>query len=191
MKVESFKSGLLLLLAVQIFFYSACNDDDLKNVSAISSKKITLTKDRTYQAEIIYSDSAKVKAKGTAPILDKVTPSLGAAYSEMPQGVSITFFNGLLETTGTITSNYAINKETERITIFRKNVVVVSDKLTFTTEELTWDENKKMYFSPYGTVTGKDGERMTGTKFSAPQDFSTYDITQASGETYIKGNLTP
>jgi hypothetical protein len=191
MKGAGIKSGLLLLLAVQIFLCSACNDDDLKNVNAVSSKKITLTKDRTYQAEIIYSDSAKVKAKGTAPILDKVTPSQGAMYSEMPQGVRITFFNELLETTGTIVSNYAINKETERITIFRKNVIVVSDKLTFTTEELTWDENKKMYFSPYGTVTGKDGERMTGTKFSAPQDFSTYDITQASGETYIKGNLAP
>ena len=91
---------------------------------------------------------------------------------------------------GTITSDYAINKLGEKVTIFRKHVVVVSDNMTFTTEELIWDENKKLYTSPYGTVTGKDGQKMTGTKFTAPQDFSTYEIIQGSGQTTIEGDLT-
>ena len=95
-----------------------------------------------------------------------------------------------MKSSGTITSGYAINKETEKITIFRKNVIVVNDQITFKTEELIWDENKRMYFSPYGTVTTKDGDIITGTEFSAPQDFSTYQIIQASGSTYIKGDLT-
>lgn len=184
-----FKSGILLLFLAQSFL-TACNDDDLQNATSISAKKITLSKDRSYGVEIVYSDSAKVKAKGYAPVLDQVTPSQGAKYNEMPKGVKIDFFDENLKSTGNIRSDYAINKETEKITIFRKSVVVVTESITFTTEELTWDENKRMYTSPYGTVTSKDGSVITGTEFSAPQDFSTYRIVQAAGTGYLKGDIT-
>ena len=190
MKASGFKTSVLLLFIIQSLMLLSCGDDDLKNATAVSSKKITLTKDRSYGVQVTYSDSAKVKAKGFAAVLDKVTPSQGAVYSEMPKGVNIEFFNEFLVRTGTIRSDYAINKETEKITIFRKNVVVVSDKITFVTEELIWDENKKMYFSPFGTVTAKDGSVITGKKFSAPQAFSTYNIAEPSGTAYIKGDLT-
>ncbi|TCC94138.1 hypothetical protein EZ428_05000 [Pedobacter frigiditerrae] len=190
MKASDIKSGLKLTFTIALLLVmSSCNDDDMKNVSAVSSKQITLSKDRTYGAEIIYSDSAKVKGKGYAPIYDKVVPSQGASYNEMPSGVKIEFFDEFLKTTGTIKSDYAINKETEKITIFRRNVIIVTDKITFTTEELTWDENKRMYFSPSGTVTTKDGNVLNGTEFSAPQDLSTYKIKDASGQGNVKGDL--
>lgn len=179
------------LLFTFSFLFSSCGGDDLKKVSSIAANKVTLSKDRTYGAEVIYSDSAKVKAKGYAPIFDKVTPSAGAIYSEMPKGVKIYFYDELLRTKGSITSDYAINKETERITIFKKNVVVVTDNMTFTTEELTWDENKREYRSPAGTVTTKDGNVLTGTSFTAPQDFSTYSITLPSAEAYIENGKLP
>ncbi len=173
------------------FILSSCEGDDLKKVSSITANKITLSKDRTFGAEVIYSDSAKVKAKGYATILDKVTPSTGATYMEMPKGVKIYFLDDFLRSKGSITSDYAINKEAERITIFRKNVVVVTDNMTFTTEELTWDENKRMYFSPAGTVTTKDGNILNGTSFSAPQDFSTYSITMPSGQANVEDGKLP
>lgn len=179
------------LLFTCCFLLSSCGDDDLKKVSAISANKVALTKDRTYGAEVIYSDSAKVKAKGFAPILDKVKPSNGAGYMEMPKGVKIYFLDDFLKNKGTITSDYAINKETERITIFRKNVVVVTDNMTFTTEELIWNENTKMYNSPSGTVTTKDGNILNGTSFSAPQDFSTYSITMPSGQANVDNGKLP
>lgn len=167
------------------FWFAGCGSDDLKNVSTVSSKTVTLSKDRSYDVQIIYSDSAHVKAKGFAPIMDKVTPSVGSIYNEMPKGVNIDFYDQLLRKSGSIKSDYAINKQSEKLTIFKKNVVVVSDNMTFTTEELTWDENKRLYTSPYGTVRSADGSVITGTQFSAPQDFSTYSITQASGQTPI------
>ncbi|RZL66798.1 MAG: hypothetical protein EOO93_04940 [Pedobacter sp.] len=190
MKTLGIKATFLSCLVLSVLTLASCNDDDLKNTDTISSKKITFNKDRSIDVDVIYSDSAYVKAKGFAPILDKVTPSVGAIYNEMPKGVKIEFFDKFLKKTGTITSNYAIQKQTEKITIFRKNVIVVSDNITFTTEELTWDENKRMYYSPYGTVTTKDGDVITGTEFFAPQDFSTYEIIDAAGTTSIKGDLT-
>ncbi len=182
---------ILSFLTVVMIFFSSCGEDDLKNAAAISSKKITLTKDRSYGVEVIYSDSALVKAKGYAPIYDKVTPSQGTKYNEMPEGVKIEFFDPYLQVTGNITSKYAINNETDQITIFRKNVVVINDQMTFTTEELTWDEKKRLFYSPNGTVVSKDGTVFTGAQFSAPQDFSTYTIVKGAGETYVKGDINP
>lgn len=181
-----------LILAVLLgLMLSSCGQDDLKNVTTVSAKKVALTKDRSYEVEIIYSDSAIVKGKGFAPVLDKVTPATGGAYSEMPEGVKIEFYDAYLQVTSSITSNYAINKEAERITIFKKNVRVVNDQMTFTTEELTWDENTATYFSPSGTVTTKDGTVIAGASFSAPQDLSTYKIVKASGSGYVKENIVP
>ena len=177
------------ILALVVFF-SACTDDDLKNASSISAKKITLTKDRTLGMTLTYSDSAVVKAKLYAPVYDKVVPSQGSQYNEMPEGVKIEFFDAYLQVTGTITSNYAINNETDQLTIFRKNVVVVQDRMTFTTEELTYDQRKKRYFSPSGTVT-KDGNVLTGAQFSAPEDFSSYEIMGGVGQGYVKGDIVP
>lgn len=178
-KLFGFKQVAWVLLLLLL----ACGEDELKRVSTISTKNITLSKDRSYGVDIVYSDSAKVKAKGFAPILDKVTPSVGAVYNEMPKGITINFFNPLMQPSGSIKSDYAINKQSEKLTIFKKNVVVVNEDITFTTEELTWDENKRQYTSPDGTVTTKDGTVLTGTQFSATQDFSIYKITTASGKT--------
>lgn len=179
------------LFALLITILSSCAEDDLKNASSISPKKITLTKDRTLGMVITYSDSAIVKAKAYAPVYDKVSPSQGSKYNEMPQGVKIEFFDAYMQVTGTITSDYAINNETDQVTIFRKNVVVVNDKMTFKTEELTYDERKKMYYSPSGTVTTKDGNVLTGAQFSAPQDLSSFEIIGGVGQGYVKGEIVP
>ena len=180
----SFSLGIILV-------FSGCGDNNIKKIPSVTVDKITLSKDRTYGAEVIYSDSAKVKAKGYTPILDKVTPSSGSSYSEMPKGVKIHFFDEDLREKASITSDYAISKDAEKITIFRKNVVVITDNMTFLTEELTWNENKQMFTSPEGTITTKDGNTLKGTSFTAPQDFSSYNITLPSAEAYLKEGQIP
>lgn len=176
------------LFVVQLCF-SACTDDDLKKAQTIADNKQAFNANRTYDAEVVYSDSARVKAKGFAPILDKVTGQKGVNYQEMPKGVKIEFFNAKLEKDGTITSEYAIIKETEQLTIFKKNVVVVNANLTFNTEELVWDQNKKIFSSPKGIITKPDGTVINAINFTAPEDFSSVNSDNAYGETYIKGDL--
>lgn len=167
---------------------SSCGEDDLKKAAKLS-KKISLDTNRTIGVEIIYSDSAKVKAKGFAKVMDKITPASGAAYSEMPKGVKIEFLDENTNITGSITSDYAIMKESEKLTIFKRNVVVINQSLTFNTEELIWDENKRMFFSPKGIVTKPDGSFANAVNFSAPQDFSYYKAGSGYGETYIEEKL--
>lgn len=173
---------MLMLVVMQL---SACGEDDLKKAAKLS-KKISLDTNRTLGVEIIYSDSAKVKAKGFARVMDKITRSNGATFSEMPKGVKIEFLDENQNITGSIVSDYAIMKEAEKLTIFKKNVVVVNQTLTFNTEELIWDENKRMFFSPKGIVTKPDGSFANAVNFSAPQDFSYYNAGSGYGETYIE-----
>lgn len=181
---------LYLVACISLALLNACNDDDLKKVETVALQKEAFNANRTFEAEVIYSDSAKVKAKGFAPVLDKVTPKTGGNYQEMPKGVKIEFFNQLQATQGTITSEYAIMKETEQITIFRKNVVVVNANLTFNTEELIWNQTSKKFTSPKGIITKPDGTVINAINFTAPEDFSTVAFENAYGETYIKGDLS-
>lgn len=180
----------IVILSLIPLFLSRCTDDDLKKAAIISSKKV-LTKDRSYKVDITFSDSAVVKGKGYAPILDQITTSAGKSLQEMPDGVKVTFYDPMQRVTGTITSEYALRKETEQVTIFKKHVVVVNDQITFNTEELTWDQRKKMYFSPRGIVTKPDGTILNAIKFSAPENFSTVDFEQGTGETYMKSGVMP
>lgn len=181
---------LLVIAVVGITSLVSCNDDDLKKAGTVTINGEAFDANRTFGAEVVYSDSARVKAKGFAPILDKVTPKSGSTYQEMPKGVKVEFYDQLQVSKGTITSDYAIMKETEQITIFRKNVVVINPNLTFNTEELVWDQNKKRFTSPKGIITKPDGTVINAVNFSAPEDFSTVEFENAYGETYIKGDLT-
>ncbi|PYF75508.1 hypothetical protein [Pedobacter nutrimenti] len=191
MNARGIFSGVIVLLFFLQTTLSSCSDDDLKKAAALSANKVALTKDRSLGVEVIYSDSAKVKAKGFAPVLDKVSPKTGNQYQEMPKGVNIDFYGDQLAKTGSITSDYAIMKETEQLTVFKKNVVVVTDNMTFLTEELTWDQRQKKFFSPKGKMKRPDGSYVDAINFSAPEDFSTTSFEQASGTTYVKGDLDP
>ena len=191
MNSQGIRYGLICLLGfATLVLWSSCNEDDLKKAAAISASKVAFTRDRSLGVEVVYSDSAKVKAKGFAPVLDKMSPKDGNTYQEMPKGVNIDFYGDLQVKTGSITSDYAIMKETEQVTIFRKNVVVITENMTFTTEELTWDQIKKMFYSPKGVVKRPDGSFVDAINFSAPQDFSTTTFEQGYAETYIKGDLS-
>ncbi|WP_231490658.1 hypothetical protein [Pedobacter sp. Leaf170] len=191
MNGKTFLYGLMLGLPL---FLVSCGDDDLKKANAVGDKKITLNRDRTLGVEIIYSDSARVKAKGNAPIMDKVTPSNGGEYQEMIKGVKIDFFNvqtGKID--GTLISDYAIRRSQEQKTIFRKNVIVKNIKGdTFSSEELIWDEAQKIFYSKQKvTVKTIDGNILDGVDFQAPQDFSTYTFNSATGQAVLKDAIAP
>ncbi|MGO4878391.1 hypothetical protein ACEN2P_17445 [Pedobacter psychrotolerans] len=190
MRLQTLLYGFLLGLPL---FMVACGEDDLKNANAVSAKKITFTRDRTLGVEIIYSDSARVKARGKAPIMDKVTPSAGVAYEEMIKGVNIDFFNPKGTIDGNLVCDYAIRKDEIKQTIFRKNVVVKNNKGdTFSSEELIWDENKKIFYSNQRVyVKGADGSIGDGINFKAPQDFSTYEMETGSGQLNMQEGIAP
>ncbi|RZL10605.1 MAG: hypothetical protein EOO89_20920 [Pedobacter sp.] len=183
MRLKGLKYGLIFIAAS--LFITGCGDEEINRVKKISAKKISLSLDRTLGVELVYSDSAVLKAKAFAPVMDKVTEPNGAVYQEMPKGIRIDFYE-LSLAKASITSNYAIRREKEKTTVFKRNVVVTYPDGKYTCEELTWDENKKTYFSPSGLYTKNDGTILNATNFDAAQDFSRVSMSYATADIYTK-----
>jgi LPS export ABC transporter protein LptC len=164
-----------------------CNSDINKLKAVKLQRKITV--ETTIDAEMIYSDSAKVKAKLNAPIL--LNNKTDSPYYEMPKGMQVVFFDNSLKQSSKVTADYAITKDNLKILELRKNVVAVNNKgETFKSEELIWDQNKRIFFSNKVVDITTNSAQISGTKFWAKEDFSYYEIKQGAGPLTFKDDLT-
>jgi len=86
--------------------------------------------------ELLYSDSAMVKMKLTAPKMDRYDGS-NPFIENAKKGMNVIFFNDEFQEESRITSNYARRYEKDGRVITKDNVVVVNKKgEQLNTEEL-------------------------------------------------------
>ncbi|WP_353136343.1 LPS export ABC transporter periplasmic protein LptC [Pseudopedobacter sp.] len=162
-----------------LYAIAACGSGDLKKVEQINLQS-EIQVDTTKGAEIVYSDSAKVKAKLKAPVL--LYFKAKNPYYEMPEGIDVVFYDDNLKPSSTVVSDYALRKENEKTVELRKNVVAKNaEGKTFKSEELIWDENTKKFYSNTLVTIVTDQATISGTSFWALEDFSYYEIKQGAG----------
>ena len=170
--------GAILLLCLTAL--SAC-ENDLRDIEKISSKKLAEPVDKSTGVTVIYSDSAHVKAKMITP--EYLHYKTSNPYIEMKKGVTVIFYDTELRETSTVKSDYAIRRENEKLVELRKNVVATNSRgQTFKSEELIWDETKGRFYSNRLVSINSEGNVLYGTNFWANQDFSYYEIKQATGD---------
>ncbi|HZY37799.1 MAG TPA: LPS export ABC transporter periplasmic protein LptC [Mucilaginibacter sp.] len=138
-------------------------ENSLNDIKKIASKEEDRPISTSTNVEVIYSDSAKVKARMTTPLMVELDDPKNA-YHEMPKGVKVVFYEDDLSVKGTITSDYAIQKDKENIIDFKKNVVVTNAQgQTFTSDELIDDVgNKKFYTYKPVEINMGNGDVMRG-----------------------------
>lgn len=182
------KSSFYVLLIIFISVFLAGCENDLNSVRAIELRQQGEV-EFTREAEIIYSDSARVKAKLKTPEL--YNHKTKDPYYEMPKGIEIIFFDEFQNQTSKVTSEYAIRKENQKIVELRKNVVATNaEGKTFKSEELIWDENlKRFYSNKFVTIQAPNQDAFYGPGFWANEDFSYYEITQGTGIITLKEDL--
>jgi len=171
---------LFLPAVFSVLILSSC-ENDLKKIKEIASRDLSKSIDSTKGVDMIFSDSAVVKAHMFAPLLLQATGK--NTYSEMPKGVRIIFYDKNFNQISTITSEYAIQRDQERVIELRKNVVAVNQKgEQFKSDELIWDENSKMMHSnkPVQIITAT-GDVMNGTTFTSDQSLNHWSMTQSTG----------
>jgi len=172
--------GLTIAVAA-CSFLSSC-ENDLKEVEKIAAKGQSAQVDKSIGVEVIYSDSAVVKAKVLTPVLNyykTVTP-----YYEMPKGTTVIFFDQNQKESSRITSDYAIMHEKSRIVEMRKNVVGTSVKGDiFKSDELIWDPKRPypIYSTKLVTVTQPNGNVIFGNGFSSDENFKRWELSDATG----------
>ena len=139
-------------LAANLVFAS-CHKNDPKVVEDITSKNTPT--EVSINVETIYSDSAKVKAKLTAPKMVRYLTNDPAI--EMPKGLNVQFYDDLLNVKSWMRADYGIRHLNTNLTKVTGNVQVRNVKGdSLNTEEMFWDERKeKVYGNKQVTVRTK------------------------------------
>ena len=178
--------SLYLLPFTFYLFFSSCQTD-IQTVNLITSVK-NLPSESMKDAEIMYSDSGKVKMKLTGAQLDRYVDK---EYIEFPKGMKILFYDDSMKVNSQLKADYGIRYEKEGRMEARRNVEVVNVKgEKLNTEHLTWDQNKEIiYTNEFVKITTND-EIMYGDGLESNQDFTKYKIKNIKGTINLKDEET-
>jgi LPS export ABC transporter protein LptC len=165
-------------LALLVMCVTSC-ENDMEKVTLVTGKK-NLPVESSTGLTIFYSDSAKLKVKITAPRLVRFTNR--EAYTEMPKGVYVEFYDDQMQVNSTLKSKYAIRRDNEGIMEAKNDVVVVNvKKEQLNTEHLVWNEKTaRIYSNEFVKITTPD-KIIYGNGFEANQDFTSYKIFNIKG----------
>ncbi len=173
------------LLLIILGLGSVSCENDLEVVQALNDPE--KVPDATVEkSEILYYDSAQLKVKIQSPILLRFS-LVKEPYYEFPQGIHVQFYDSLKNVKAEVKSKYAIFKEKQKLWEARKDVIVVSkDGKQLNTEQLFWDQNKKIIYSDKFCRVTTPTANLTGNKFIASEDFSSYELSQVQGPLKVK-----
>lgn len=182
------KFFLFLLIPFLCICFAACENDIAEVYSISSENEKKLPAESGKNVEIVYSDSAMIKAKLSAAQLDRYTGK--KAYMIMPKGMEVIFYNEKREEQTKLTANYGIgfdNGNGMEHMEAKRNVVVINEKGDrLNTEHLIWNAvTKKIYTDQFVKITTKD-EVIWGDGLEANQDFSEYEIKNVKGQVNLK-----
>jgi LPS export ABC transporter protein LptC len=183
-KAKRLSNLFLPVVIAGITLITGC-ENSLKDIQKISANEVSKPVERYTGVDVIYSDSARVKAHMTAPVM--INYKVKKPYIEMPNGVKVIFYDNNLHETSTIVADYAIRHEVEKTIELRKNVVGTNVKGdTFTSDELIWDENtKQIHSSKLVHVKMSDGSISDGTSFTSDENFNHWTMTQGTGTFHV------
>lgn len=138
--------------------------------------------------EVHYTDSGKIQLIIKTPELERYL-SHEQPYSNFPKGIHVLSYNKQGELESTIDAGFARYDETTKVWEARDNViarnVITGEQLN--TEQLFWDQEKKIIFSRVFTkITNEDGVYFGEQGFEADQDFSHYKLIGSSGTVKVK-----
>lgn len=138
--------------------------------------------------ETIYSDSAKVKGRLTAPVLNRFDRD-NKRYSEFPKGLRIYFYNDSTHVNAEVSANYGIYHDDTELFEARNNVIVINTKQEkLNTEQLFWDRKKGIiYTQKYCRITTSNGLVQVGEHgMEAKENFENWRLFGASGTVDIE-----
>jgi LPS export ABC transporter protein LptC len=137
-------------------------------------------------SEIIYTENGHVKLKVIAPIT-KYYQSREDPHTEFPEGITVYTFSDSMEIESELTAKYANYFEKKGLWSASNNVVAKNSKgETLNTEQLFWDQNKKIiYTDEMVKITTTDGVQY-GQGFLSDESFSSWEIKKPTSFYYLE-----
>lgn len=183
--------SILFTLVFLFFLLSAC-ENDIKVVDSVTTdNEKPLPAESSKNIVFLYSDSAKIRSKLSAPQLDRYIGK--KPYFEMAEGMEVIFYDVYPKEQSRITANYGIGKDNGNgleTMEARRNVVVINEKGDrLNTEQLNWNAiTEKIYTDRFVKIT-TDDEVIWGDGLEASQDFSEYEIKNVKGQININDSI--
>lgn len=176
-------SKWLLPLVIAGFSFFSCKNNDLKEVQNLTGNKAAPAEIST-NVNVIYSDSAHVKAQLNAPEMLRYVDN---PRFVLDKGLNVQFYDTSLRVTSTLRANYGVRYVDKGLTELRGNVHVVNLKGdTLDTEELYWNEGtSKVYSNKFVKVKTK-AEIILAEGFESDVTFSKYTFYKIKGIVSVK-----
>jgi LPS export ABC transporter protein LptC len=187
MNNRAIKFSMLYLPVLFIsLVFSAC-ENSLNDIKKIASKEEDKPISRSTGVDVIYSDSAKVKAHMTAPLMIDYADNTPKPYKEFPKGVKVVLYDGELKESGNIVSDYAIQREKENVIEFRKNVVATNaNGQVFKSDELIYDMTARTFKSSKAVeLTNKNGDVAEGFGFESNESMYPWHMNKTVGSFHV------
>lgn len=183
-KTANSELRILCLLPIACCLLLSSCQTDMETINKVTAFQ-NLPSETMKDAEILYSDSAKVKMKLTAKQLDRFMGE--RPYIEMPKGLQMFFYDDSMKINSQMKADYGLRYEKEGIMEAKRNVEVINVKgEKLNTEHLIWNEKKdSIYTKAFVRITTKD-EVITGNGLKSNQDFTQYRITDIKGIINVK-----
>lgn len=182
MKPGSYKSIYPIAVLALLLLAGSCRNK-IEDIQALNYRD-TFPLESARDVEMIYSDSAEVKAMVRSPLVNRYGGE--DPYLVLPEGVKVYFYDSVLNVKTRLSAGYAIKHERSQLMEARYDVVVINsagEKLN--TEHLVWDQSRKIIFSDvFVKITRKD-EVIYGQGLEADESFDKWVIKKPKGTFYI------
>ncbi len=175
---------MLVLCIAGLAFLTGCQKEASEAMPATTKGEDPVMSARNI--EVLFSDSGKIQARLTSPKLNRYAGE--APYLEFTDGFKVYMYDSLQRISSTITGKRGIRKEYSRIMEAWGNVIVRNEikNEQLITEHLVWDENKHLIWSDVKVLITRPDQVITGTSMKANEAFTSYSITNMSGEMMVK-----
>jgi lipopolysaccharide export system protein LptC len=179
--------GVMILLFTAVLF-SQCRQVDKKEIEKLNNLAEDLSVEKATNVTIRYTDSAILKVVINTPLLVRY-PKKKEPYSEMPLGLNAKFYDKQGNADSHLSSNYGINYEDKKLIELRDSVRVVNNiGEELKSEELFWDQEKKIIYTNKFVKIVRDGEEIRGDGFESNENFTKYKILKPVGKLKVKEN---
>lgn len=142
--------------------------------------------ERAEDFQMIYSDSARIKARIEGPVLlHYLDPA--KAQDEFPEGVKVRFYSATGQVESWLAAKYAIRLTKQQKVVLKDSVVmrnIRGERLQ--TSELIWDELAGMVKTDkFAKITRADGTILYCYGFISNEQFSDYTLLSIEGPVNI------
>ncbi len=179
--------NIAILIGVAMFF--SCKGD-LQTIQSLTQKDESPI-ESGLDIELIHSSHARTRLVLKAPRMDRYAGEKN--YVEMPEGITVVFYDSLMNVTSTLTANYAINYLLEEKFEARNNVEVVNEaNEKLNTEQLIWDQRKGIIFTEKFVKITTGDEVLYGEGMESDERFTNWRIIQSRGTIMVDtGPIVP